>query len=168
MFSEANSMSDQPAAAPELLYLTANIVAAHVRGNRVSADELPGLIQIVHRALRNAPAVTIKPAKADPAVPITRSVFPDYIICLEDGRKMQMLKMHLRAAFGMTPAQYREKWGLPANYPIVAPNYAKRRSALAKQIGLGRKPTAVAAAPRSVKSAPQDRKSRKPGRPQKR
>jgi predicted transcriptional regulator len=150
-------MSDQSAAAPELLYLTANIIAAHVRGNRVSADELPGLIQKVHQALRNAPAATTKPARAEPAVPITRSVFPDYIICLEDGRKMQMLKTHLRAAFGMTPAQYREKWSLPANYPIVAPNYAKRRSALAKQIGLGRKPRTAAAPTKPSKAAPQAR-----------
>jgi predicted transcriptional regulator len=123
-----------------VLALTARIVSAHVSNNSVQSDGLPGLIQLVYAALANAGNEVVEAEKPMPAVPIKRSVFPDYIICLEDGKKLKMLKRHLDASYNMTPAQYRERWGLPPDYPMVAPNYAERRSALAKQIGLGRKP----------------------------
>ena len=120
-----------------VLALTARIVASHVGNNSVQSDGLPHLIQIVYSALSNAGAEIVEAEKPMPAVPIKRSVFPDYIICLEDGKKLKMLKRHLDASYNMTPAQYRERWGLPPDYPMVAPNYAKARSNLAKQMGLG-------------------------------
>ncbi len=127
----------------DMLELTAQIVSAHVANNSVSADALPGLIQEVFRTLCNVdrePAATDKP---QPAVSVRKSVFADYIVCLEDGKKLKMLKRHLKTAYDMTPEQYRERWGLPADYPMVAPEYARHRSALAKQIGLGSKPRAI-------------------------
>jgi len=126
----------------DVLRLTAKIVSAHTLKYQVAADTLPELIQSVHRSL--AAAGTAEPAPAPvpltPAVPIRKSVFPDHIVCLEDGKKLKMLKRHLRVSYEMTPEQYREKWKLPADYPMVAPNYASHRSNLAKQVGLGRKP----------------------------
>ena len=126
----------------ELLRLTATIVSAHIRNNQVAPDALPKLIQSVHRSLATAGTAEPAPAPAPqtPAVPIRKSVFPDHIVCLEDGKKLKMLKRHLHASYGMTPGQYRKKWKLPADYPMVAPNYASHRSDLAKQAGLGRKP----------------------------
>jgi len=127
------------AGSPDVLGLTAQIVSAHVSNNSVSPDALPALIQDVYRTLAGVgkeAAITVKP---QPAVPVKRSVHPDYIICLEDGKKLKMLKRHLKAAYNMSPEQYRERWGLPAEYPIVAPNYARHRSSLAKKIGLGTK-----------------------------
>ena len=122
----------------ELLSLTSNIVAAHVSNNSVPVADLPTLIRDVYNTLSNvggpAPKAEERPT---PAVPIKKSVAPDYIVCLEDGKKLKMLKRHLKTAYNMTPEEYREKWGLPADYPMVAPNYAKQRSRLAKQIGLG-------------------------------
>ena len=123
-----------------VLELTAKIVAAHVGHNQVAAEALPQLIQSVHRSLAAAGTAEPAPAPPTPAVPIRRSVFPDHIVCLEDGKKLKMLRRHLHASYGMTPEQYRQKWGLPADYPMVAPNYASHRSSLAKQAGLGRKP----------------------------
>ncbi len=126
-----------------VLGLTAKIVSAHVGNNQVAADALPELIQSVHRSLATAGTVATAeptPALLTPAVPIRKSVFPDHIVCLEDGKKLKMLKRHLQASYGMTPEQYRQKWGLPADYPMMAPNYASHRSSLAKQSGLGRKP----------------------------
>ena len=125
-----------------LLGLTAQIVSAHVAHNTVSAESLPGLIQQVHLAMSRlgGPAPEPVPEKPVPAVPIKRSVFPDYIVCLEDGKKLKMLRRHLQSAYGMSPEQYRSRWGLPTDYPMVAPAYAAKRSSLAKQIGLGRKP----------------------------
>ncbi len=124
----------------ELLALTAEIVAAHVGRNSVAADDLPDLIRQIYTTLASAaapePPVVERPR---PAVPIRRSVTPDYIVCLEDGKKLKMLKRHLMTSYNMTPEQYRERWGLPADYPMVAPGYAAQRSALAKKIGLGRK-----------------------------
>lgn len=123
--------------AGEILELTTEIVAAHVGNNPVPVGDLPRLIQDVYRtlcSLGTEPGVTEQPI---PAVPIRRSVHPDYIICLEDGKKLKMLKRHLKSAYNMTPEAYRERWGLPADYPMVAPNYARHRSHLAKQIGLG-------------------------------
>ena len=134
-----------------VLALTATIVSAHVANNPVQSDGLPSLIQLVYNALTNVGTEVAEPERPMPAVPIKRSVFPDYIICLEDGKKLKMLKRHLDASYNMTPAQYRERWSLPADYPMVAPSYAERRSALAKQIGLGRKPSGPADTP--VKAA---------------
>ena len=125
-----------------LLALTADIVSAHVGRNDVPATEIPALIRQVHRALADLgdmPAGTPEAATASrtPAVPVKKSVTPDYIVCLEDGRKLKMLKRYLRGAFNLTPEDYRAKWNLPADYPMVAPNYAEQRRSLAKKIGLG-------------------------------
>jgi predicted transcriptional regulator len=122
-----------------VLRLTAQIVAAHVEHNAVQAEALPNLIQKVYQTLRDVGQGPEETAKPTPAVPVKQSVRPDFIICLEDGKKLKMLKRHLTTAYKMTPAQYRARWGLPADYPMVAPNYAKVRSSLAKQIGLGHK-----------------------------
>ena len=122
-----------------ILELTARIVSAHVSANAVPVDSLPALIQDVYNALTSITAEPVQEEKPQPAVPIKKSVFGDYIVCLEDGKQMKMLKRHLKTAYGLTPDQYRERWGLDANYPMVAPNYAARRSALAKEIGLGTK-----------------------------
>ena len=123
----------------DLLPLVADIVAAHLSNNSVPIAELPTLIRDVYRALSTVGEAEIPSERPEPAVPVKKSVFPDYIICLEDGKKLKMLKRHLRTAYNMTPQEYRERWGLPADYPMVAPNYAKQRSKLAKQIGLGTK-----------------------------
>ena len=122
----------------DVLTLTSNIVAAHVSNNSVALSDLPLVIREVYQTLSvlggAAPAAAEKPT---PAVPVKKSVTPEHIVCLEDGKKLKMLKRHLRTAYNMSPEEYREKWGLPADYPMVAPNYAKQRSKLAKQIGLG-------------------------------
>ncbi|MCS6855146.1 MAG: MucR family transcriptional regulator [Elioraea sp.] len=131
-------MQDQQADA-NILELTAEIVSAHVSNNSVPLSELPGLIQEVYKTLSAVGRGASAPEKPQPAVPIKKSVFPDYIICLEDGKKLKMLKRHLKTVYNMTPEQYRERWGLPPDYPMVAPNYAQRRSELAKKIGLGTK-----------------------------
>jgi predicted transcriptional regulator len=123
-----------------VLGLTAQIVSAHVSNNPVSADVLPSLIQDVYRTLASAGVVPAEPERPQPAVPVKKSVFPDHIVCLEDGKKLKMLKRHLKTAYNLTPEQYRERWGLPPDYPMVAPSYAKHRSSLAKKIGLGTKP----------------------------
>lgn len=123
--------------APNLLRLTTTIVAAHLSRNALPAEELPALISGVHRALAEAGSDKAASARPKPAVPVNKSVMPDYIVCLEDGKRLKMLKRHLRSVYQMTPQEYRERWGLPADYPMVAPNYAKRRSALARDIGLG-------------------------------
>jgi MucR family transcriptional regulator, transcriptional regulator of exopolysaccharide biosynthesis len=119
--------------------LTADIVSAYVSNNSVSAGDIPGLINQVHSALMR---VSGSPAEAPseplkPAVPLKKSITPEYIVCLEDGKKFKSLKRHLRTQYNMTPEQYREKWGLAPDYPMVAPNYAAARSQLAKQMGLG-------------------------------
>jgi predicted transcriptional regulator len=122
----------------EIIAWTADIVASHVQNNSVEISDLPQLIKTVHDSL--AGLTGDSPAeKPQPAVSVRRSVTPDYIVCLEDGRKLKMLKRHLATAYGMTPEDYREKWGLPSDYPMVAPNYAKQRSSLAKKIGLGKR-----------------------------
>ena len=149
-------MSD---AAASLHQRTARIVSAHVGHNTVAPDALPGMIGQVYQALRGlgTPAAELaEPEKLVPAVPIKRSVFPDYLVCLEDGKKLKMLKRHLQSSYGMTPADYRQRWGLPSDYPMTAPAYTEKRSALAKQIGLGRKaaePVAPAAKGRGLKAA---------------
>jgi predicted transcriptional regulator len=130
-------MTDQ-AKPSELLALTTNIVAAHVTNNSVAVADLPRLIREVHDTLASVSgAGGREPERPTPAVAIKKSVTPDFIVCLEDGKKLKMLKRHLKTAYNMTPEQYRERWGLSADYPMVAPNYAKQRSRLAKQIGLG-------------------------------
>ena len=131
----------------DLLNLTAEIVSAHVCHNDVKAENLPDLMHQVHRTLIELGSGTAnRLSSPDPATSIEQSVQPDYIVCLEDGRKLKMLKRHLKSAYGMTPDEYRERWNLPSNYPMVAPNYAKRRSNLAMKIGLGRKRKVVEAA----------------------
>ena len=124
----------------ELLELTTEIVSAHVSNNTLPVNELPQLIQDVYRTLSSVGSGgTPSGDKLQPAVSVKKSVTPDYIVCLEDGKKLKMLKRHLKTAYGMTPDEYRERWGLPRDYPMVAPNYAKHRSSLAKKIGLGTK-----------------------------
>jgi predicted transcriptional regulator len=123
----------------EIIEMTADIVAAYVGHNSVTAAELPSLIQSVHRALAGVSSGTeaVEAAPKEPAVPIKRSITPDHLVCLEDGRKFKSLKRHLRTKYNMSPEDYRAKWGLAKDYPMVAPNYAKARSELAKQMGLG-------------------------------
>jgi predicted transcriptional regulator len=123
----------------EIIEMTADIVSAYVGNNSVSANDLPSLIQSVHRALSGVSTgvETVEIAPKEPAVPVKRSITPDFLICLEDGRKFKSLKRHLRTKYNMSPEDYRAKWGLAKDYPMVAPNYAKARSDLAKQMGLG-------------------------------
>ncbi len=143
---------DKPTA--ELLEHTTKIVAAHVSHNPIAAGDLPGVIATVHQAL-----ATLGPEpKPTPAVPIKQSVKPEYIVCLEDGKKQKMIKRHLKTAHDMTPDDYRKRWGLPSDYPMVAPNYAKQRSALAKKIGLGRKPGTKVKAQRKTKNPTKPKK----------
>ncbi|WP_407696456.1 MucR family transcriptional regulator [Sphingomonas abietis] len=131
----------------DLISLTSDIVSAHVTNNNVPAAELPALIKSVHDALAktNMPTV-VEPAAPEPAVPIRSSIKHDYIVCLEDGKKLKMLKRYLRTNFAMTPEEYRTKWSLPRDYPMVAPAYAETRKELAVKIGLGRKPRDLAEA----------------------
>jgi predicted transcriptional regulator len=147
-------MSDKTANTIEpavLLELTTKIVASYAAKASVTAAELVDTIASVSKALASLGAAQEEPEKVEltPAVPIKKSVTPDYVVCLEDGKKLKMLKRHLMSTYGMTPEQYREKWGLPKDYPMVAPNYARTRSDLAKKIGLGR-PAAPAPAPASA------------------
>ncbi len=125
-----------------LITLTADIVAAHLANNSVALSDVSTLISNVHGALAalGGPAVPEPAPKKEPAVPIRSSIKPDYLVCLEDGKKMKMLKRHLRTSYDMTPEQYRAKWGLPADYPMVASNYAETRRTLAKSFGLGTSP----------------------------
>ena len=123
-----------------LITLTADIVSAHVSNNSVAVSDLPTLIQNVHNALTGLGGRVEEPeVKQEPAVSIRSSIKPDYIVCLEDGKKLKMLKRHLMTHYQMTPDEYRQKWGLNADYPMVAPNYAEQRRTLAKKIGLGTK-----------------------------
>lgn len=123
----------------ELVELTAQIVSAYVSNNTVVATELPNLISETHSALSRATGGAPLPEREDakPKVPVKKSVMPEYIICLEDGKKFKSLKRHLRTHYNLSPEEYREKWGLPHDYPMVAPNYARARSDLAKKMGLG-------------------------------
>ena len=133
-------MNDNQGAEDTLLTLTADIVAAHVSNNSVAVNDLPNLIQNVHGALTGISSNSTAPeARPEPKVSIRSSIKPDYIVCLEDGKKQKMLKRHLMTNHGMTPDEYRQKWGLAADYPMVAPNYAEQRRTLAKSIGLGTK-----------------------------
>ncbi|MEM1162249.1 MAG: MucR family transcriptional regulator [Pseudomonadota bacterium] len=137
-------MSEETIDRGDLLGLTSDIVAAHVSNNPVPLGELQGLIETVFGTLSGLSEPAAEPVvELKPAVPIKKSVTDDYIICLEDGKKLKMLKRHLKTAYDMTPDDYRAKWSLPHDYPMVAPNYAKKRQQLAKKIGLGRKPKAA-------------------------
>lgn len=122
-----------------LVTLTADIVAAHVSNNSVAISDIPVIIRSVHDALAGLGSSEVPEVKQEPAVSIRASVKPDYIVCLEDGKKLKMLRRHLMTAYGMTPDDYRTKWNLPKDYPMVAPNYAETRRTLAKAIGLGTK-----------------------------
>ncbi|MCW2242573.1 MucR family transcriptional regulator [Azospirillum canadense] len=132
----------------KLVALTAEIVASYVSANRVASSDIPLVVNEVFNALAGTGQPKVEAVKPDPAVPVKRSVTPDYIVCLEDGKKLKMLKRHLRTAYNMSPAEYRAKWNLPPDYPMTAPNYAATRSEFAKRIGLGNKgrsePVAVA------------------------
>ena len=130
-------MKREGIAPKQILDWTSEIVSAHVRNAALPSGELPEMIRAVHATLIDLVANGAQDTP-EPAVPVKRSVTPDYIVCLEDGRKLKMLKRHLRTAYDMTPAQYRDKWQLSPDYPMVAPNYAAQRSKLAKAIGLGR------------------------------
>jgi predicted transcriptional regulator len=133
-------MEDNPVAHNELLTLTADIVSSHVANNTVAVSDLPNLIENVFSTLsRLGPDARPVEQKQEPAVSVRASVKPDYIVCLEDGKKLKMLKRHLMTHYNMTPEEYRAKWNLPADYPMVAPNYAQQRRTLAKKIGLGTK-----------------------------
>lgn len=148
----------------ETLTLATDIVSAFVSNNTVSADKLPSLLQEVHDAVQTlASGGGIGAPAGDPAVAISKSVKPDYIICLEDGKKLKMLKRYLRTHYDLSPEEYRRKWKLPADYPMVAPNYAKRRSEFAKEIGLGR----TGGAPASKKRATKKKTAKRRGRPRK-
>jgi predicted transcriptional regulator len=145
---------------PFVLEYAAQIVSAHVSNNSVQSSDLPSLIQQVYAALTtlgSAPAQAAE--RPEPAVPLKKSVFPDYIVCLEDGKKLKMLKRHLMTSYNLTPDAYRERWGLPSSYPMVAPSYAERRSALAKSIGLGHKRKVDSEAPVAVSPAKRGRKA---------
>ncbi len=147
---DATRMDDRS----ELLEMTADFVSAYVGNNSVAANDLPSLISNIHAALSQVSTgvVEVEPEVKEPAVPIRKSISPDFLICLEDGRKFKSLKRHLRTKYDMSPEEYRAKWGLAKDYPMVAPNYAKARSDLAKQMGLGqggRKPARTA--PRAKK-----------------
>ena len=132
--------TQQKADREEILRMTAEVVAAYVGNNSLPATQLPDVISTVYGTLRRVNGVTthVNGTVKKAAIPIRRSITPDYIVCLEDGKKLKMLKRHLRTVYGLSPEEYRAKWSLPADYPMVAPNYSKQRSAFAKKIGLGR------------------------------
>jgi predicted transcriptional regulator len=137
-----------------LITLTSDIVSAHVSNNSVSVEDLPSLISSVFGALTGlGKTAPVSEEKLEPAVSVRASVKPDYIVCLEDGKKLKMLKRHLMTHYNLTPDQYRQRWNLPADYPMVAPNYALKRRELAKKIGLGRKPGTKLATKRGRKPA---------------
>ncbi|MFN9356562.1 MAG: MucR family transcriptional regulator [Alphaproteobacteria bacterium] len=141
--SDATEAEFVPAATNDhLVDLTANLVSAYVSRNQVPVTELPALIAMFHNSLRQAAGGSIEAeAERKPAVPVKKSVAEDYIVCLEDGKKLRMLKRYLRTHYNMSPEEYRKKWDLPHDYPMVAPAYARLRSAFAKKIGLGRVPS---------------------------
>ena len=133
-------MSEETPGRRDLLEQTSRIVSAHVSNNTVAVGDLPDLIRQVYGTLASLGERPHGPSERPiPAVPIRRSVMPDHIVCLEDGKKLKMLRRHLKTAYNMTPEEYRERWSLPADYPMVAPNYAAQRSELARKIGLGRR-----------------------------
>ena len=127
--------------APEFLRLTTDVVAAYLRNNPLPTSQIADIINAVYRSLRTLERGSVAASESlKPAVPIRKSIHPEYLVCLEDGKKLKMLKRHLRSSYNLSPDQYRQKWNLPPDYPMVAPNYAEQRSAFAKKIGLGRTP----------------------------
>lgn len=149
----------------DLLVLATDIVTAYVGGNSISDRELPSLIRSVHSALLAVDGATVEPPKQEltPAVPIKKSVTPDYIICLEDGKRFKSLRRHIMSKYGLSPEDYRAKWGLAPDYPMVAPNYALARSDLAKRMGLGTKRDADGAKPKATASKSVQKGGAKPG-----
>ena len=139
LMAEISTENETP---DDVLRMAVDVVAAYVSNNRVSSGQVREVIETVFSSMNSLSGLMADGGGGvqKPAVPVRRSVTPDYIVCLEDGKKLKMLKRHLRTAYGLTPAEYRSKWKLPADYPMVAPNYAKQRSEFAKKIGLGRKP----------------------------
>lgn len=133
-----------------MLRMTTEVVSAYVGNNSLPVGQIPDIIRAVHHSLNTLQGDRESGTAAKPAVPVRRSVTPDFIVCLEDGRKLKMLKRHLRTTYNMTPEDYRAKWGLPADYPMVAPNYARQRSDFAKRIGLGKRSKSV----RPVRTSP--------------
>lgn len=135
-----NGNEDKDISEEQLLQMTTQIVAAYVGNNTISSENLSDIIGTVHNSLKNlnGGAVEAEPEPVKPAVPIRRSITPDYLVCLEDGKRLKMLKRHLRTTYGMSPDDYRAKFGLPSDYPMVSPNYAAQRSEFAKKIGLGK------------------------------
>ena len=131
-------MEDKSVLVEDFLELTAEIVSSHVSNNSVEVEALPGLIKSVYETLTQLNQGDVEQEAPEPAVPIRRSIQNDHIVCLEDGKKLKMLKRHLKTRYDMTPDEYRERWGLPSDYPMVAPAYAEQRRELAKKIGLGR------------------------------
>ncbi len=122
----------------DLLELTGQIVSSHVQNNKIKREELPLIIEQVFETLQKLSESGPETQKIEPAVPIADSIQPEYIVCLEDGKQLKMLKRHLRTLYNLTPEEYRDRWGLPSDYPMVAPQYAEKRRSLAKEIGLGR------------------------------
>ena len=159
MTDTAPDASTDNGASGAMLALTTKIVAAYISKNATQGTDLPALIDRVFQSLAGlttAPA-SASQARPEPAVPVKRSVFADHIVCLEDGKKLKMMKRHLMTSYGLTPAAYRERWGLPPDYPMVAPSYAEKRSSLARSSGLGRKPAsqgAVAAESQQLEPEP--------------
>ncbi len=138
-----NELVAEKVSRDDILRMAVDVVAAYVSKNALPAGQIPEIIQTVFNSLSSleSSAQEVKSEAPRPAVPVRKSVTPDHIVCLEDGKKLKMLKRHLRTTYNMTPDEYRAKWGLPADYPMVAPNYAAQRSDFAKKIGLGRKPS---------------------------
>ena len=164
-------MAEQTSTEPgDLISMTADVVAAYVAQNAIPSSELPALIQQIHSTLQQVASGTPQPAEQPltPAVPVKKSVTRDYIICLEDGKRFKSLKRHLRSSFNLSPEEYRKKWGLPYDYPMVAPNYAQTRSDLAKSMGLGnlrqKAKQAAAAAPRASRKSNAGAAAKKTGR----
>ncbi len=139
-----NELSREKTSPGDLLRMTAEVAAAYVGNNTLPASQLPDVIKTIYSSISalDGGSSALGAVGLKPMVPVKKSITPEYIVCLEDGKKLKMLKRHLRTSYNMTPEEYRIKWGLPADYPMVAPNYAAQRSAFAKKIGLGRKPGA--------------------------
>lgn len=135
MTDETSPLDVQPAA---ILEYASDIVSAYVSKNPIQSAELPNLIREIHSTLTSLGSEDIPTASREPAIPVKKSITDEFLICLEDGKKFKSLKRHLRSKYGLSPEQYREKWGLPYDYPMVAPSYARKRSALAKEMGLGK------------------------------
>lgn len=134
----SDNLDRDDAARAVILEYASDIVSAYVSNNPIQSEELPNLIRDVHSTLKELKASNGAQVTPDPAIPIKKSITDDFLICLEDGKKFKSLKRHLRSKYGMSPEEYREKWGLPYDYPMVAPSYARKRSALAKEMGLGK------------------------------